>query len=460
MNDPEVWRNHAPGDLSVELPEVRRDAVSPAVERSSRAYREWRNLTLDERKQALRQCQDNLREKQEEIAALIALEVGKRRREALLEMGGVVAKFDLTFEDADEYGADRFVEGGAHPGLVRRRPRGPAAVIAPFNFPIFLGHGATVAYLLAGNTVLYKPSPMAGLVGAAYAAAMQAALPRGVFEIVQGWADTGRELCLHPEVRSVCFTGSAAAGARLATELAADFSKSLALELGGKNASIICEDADLDSAAEAVADAMCLTTGQRCNSTSRVIVHHKVRQDFLARLAPRLESYKPGDPRSDDCLLGPLVNRQSVERFQSALGETSGEWVVRGEVCEEVDGLRGHYVRPGLLYAEEAVALKTTEIFGPLATVETFTEDGDAVLRHNGVEFGLTASVFTASEERFQRLGGQLEAGNLYWNLPTTFSPSTLPFGGVKNSGNGKPGGRGFIRWAADDQAVQWKVGS
>ena len=197
--------------------------------------------------------------------------------------------------------------------MVRRRARGPAAVVAPFNFPIHLGHGAAVAYLLAGNSVIFKPSPLAANVGAAYAAEMQAVLPEGVFELVQGWGATGRELCLHPGVRSVCFTGSIPVGMALAKELAADYSKSLALELGGKNALMVFSDADLDRAADAAADGLCLTTGQRCNSTSRILVHREVEEQFIARLLDSLRRYVPGDPADEATMLGPLASEACAE---------------------------------------------------------------------------------------------------------------------------------------------------
>ena len=206
----------------MEMPEASTGDVPAAVERSKRAFPGWQRLSLDERKATLALCRERLKAKQEDLARWIALEVGKPLREARLELGAVIAKFDLTFSDADRFLADQPVSDGPYQAMVRRRPRGPAAVVAPFNFPIHLGHGAAVAYLLAGNSVIFKPSPLAANVGAAYAAEMQAILPEGVFELVQGWGATGRELCLHPGVRSVCFTGSIPVGTALAKELAAD----------------------------------------------------------------------------------------------------------------------------------------------------------------------------------------------------------------------------------------------
>ncbi len=456
MNNFLVWRNKSPGDLSDELPEVASGDAGASVARAKTAYADWRACSLDERKAALRACRDQLAAKQEDLAQLIAREMGKPLREARLELGAVLAKFDLSFADADRFVAEQPVEDGPHPASVRRRSRGVAAVIAPFNFPIHLGHGAALGYLLAGNTVVFKPSPLTANVGAAYVAEMQAALPAGVFELLQGWGETGRTLCLHPDVRSVCFTGSVPVGTALARELAADYSKSLALELGGKNSLIVCEDADLDHAATAAADGLCLTAGQRCNATSRILVQRKVVQAFGERLITSLERYLPDYPLNEGTLLGPLATAAALERFRGFLGRTDGRWLQRGEVLEDVEGRRGYYVRPAVLEVEEGVAPTEAETFSPFATLEGFDDDTDAVRRQALTPYGLTASIFTASGATFRHIGDQLEVGNLYHNLPTTFSPSTLPFGGLGASGNGKPGGRGFVRFAGDEQAVQW----
>ncbi len=453
MTDPQKWRNRSPGDLSVELDEIATGDVGTAVRRSVQAGADWRTASLDERKSALKKCQARLRSRQEDLARLIALEVGKPLREARLELGAVIAKFDLTFSDADRFVADQVVEDGPHPALIRRRARGPAAVIAPFNFPIHLGHGAAVAYLLAGNTVIFKPSPLAACVGAAYAAEMMAALPEGVFELVQGWGETGRELCLHPAVRSVCFTGSVPVGTALAKDLAADYSKSLALELGGINSLIVCADADLDQAAAAAADGLCLTTGQRCNATSRIFLEEKIEQDFAQKLLSSLERYQPGDPLDENTMLGPLVSEAAVRRH-AKFAASAGSKILAGEVCAAVNGKMGYYVRPVVFQGGEA--LGDHEAFCPVAAVRSFASTEEVLAHQSSLPHGLTASIFTRSQEAFHRMGDWLEVGNLYWNLPTTFSPSTLPFGGMRASGNGKPGGRGFIRFAAEEQAVQW----
>lgn len=463
MPDPSSWQNRSPGDLDQTMPEVHASDVDAAVTAAQEAAGDWARASLDDRIASLRECQAAVRNQADFLAELIARETGKPLTEARGELGAVVAKFDLTIADAEQFIADRPVTDGPHPALVRSKPRGPAAVIAPFNFPIHLGHGATVAYLLAGNPVLYKPSPLAAVTGAEYGALMSAALPPGVFQIVQGGGEIGRALATHSAVRAVCFTGSIPVGTALTKELATDYSKSLALELGGKNASVVCADADVAEASARVAESMCLTAGQRCNATSLAFVGRSRLDDFLSRLVADLAFYQPGDPLSEHTRMGPLISAGAVERYRALTALDVGEWIWRHPVPERVAGKRGHYVEPAVVICPDferlaASALYRDESFCPILAVVPFDDDDEAVRLHNRSPFGLTASIFTADRDRFERIGDELRVGNLYWNLPTTFSPSTLPFGGLGVSGNGKPGARGFIRFAADEQAVQWRA--
>jgi NAD-dependent aldehyde dehydrogenases len=457
-----TWRNPSPGDLDDTLPEVFESDVEAAVSSASRAAMEWSRTPLDVRIAALRECQTAIRAESENLALLIARETGKPLTEARGELGAVVAKFDLTIADAKAFIADHPVTDGPHPALVRHKPRGPAAVIAPFNFPIHLGHGATVAYLLAGNPVLYKPSPLAAVTGAAYGELMAAYLPPGVFQIVQGFGETGRALCVHPAVRNVCFTGSIPVGTALAKELAADYSKSLALELGGKCAGIVCDDANVGSAARDIAQAAFLTAGQRCNATSLCYVHESRLDELAALLKAETAAFAPGNPLDEATKMGPVISAAAVDRYRALSALNLGEFLTPSETPGTVHGRRGHWAAPAILICRDFERLTESplfreESFCPLLTVVPFRDDAGAIAMHNASPFGLTASIFTADRARFDRIGDTLRVGNLYWNLPTTFSPSTLPFGGLGISGNGKPGARGFIRFAADEQAVQWR---
>ena len=445
------WRHRSPGDLSIELDEVVVTPVEPVIAAAAKAARAWARTSVAERCESLKRAQSALAAVKDDLAHGIALETGKPITEARGEVGAVLAKFDLTIEDAQQHLARREVPGGPHPAFVRQGALGPAVVIAPFNFPLHLGNGALLAYLAAGNPVIFKPSPFSAIVAGRYAEILRASFPPGVFGLVQGWADEAQALSLDPRARAVCFTGSVPVGRALSKALAEDFSKVLALELGGRNAAIVCADADLDLAARAVADAMCLTCGQRCNATSRVLVDARIADEFSAKLAAELVKWVPGNPLDGATKLGPLINQTAVQRYGDLLA-AHADWLVPGRVVGEVAGKQGHYVLPAV---RRGATRADVECFVPIADFDTFADLDEAVAKNNASPFGLTASVFTRSEETFHRLGDELRVGNLYANLPTTFSPSTLPFGGWGESGNGRPGGRGFVRFCTVEQAVQ-----
>jgi acyl-CoA reductase-like NAD-dependent aldehyde dehydrogenase len=444
---------HCPSDLSVEIPEIAATPVEPALAVSANAAKAWARTPLDERCERLKSAQTALIAAKDELARGIAFETGKPLTESIGEVGAVIAKIDLTIADARAHFEPKNVTDGPHPALVRRVSMGTAVVISPFNFPLHLGHGATVAHLLAGNPVILKPSPHADHVVASYGKIMSAALPDGVFQVVHGGAAEAIALSTDARTRAICFTGSVPAGRALSRAVAEDFSKELALELGGRNAAIVCADADLDAAADAVADGMSLTCGQRCNATSRLIVDRKIEADFLQRLVRSLARYFPGDPLLATTKLGPLISAASVERYRS-LTAVAADWIIPGSAPCVADGKRGHFVLPAI---RRGFGDAASEPFSPILEVEVFDSLDAAVALANNTPFGLSASIFTRDEPMFRRLSGELRVGNVYANLPTTFSPGTLPFGGLGESSNGRPGGRGYIRFCTHEQAEQWR---
>ena len=446
-----AWRHRSPGDLSIELSEIHATPIEPLLVAAAGAARSWAHTPLPERIECLRNAQTELLKAKDDLARGIAIETGKPITEALGEMSAVIAKFDLTIEDALEHFAAREVAGTPHPASIRRLARGPAVVIAPFNFPLHLGNGAIVAHLLAGNPVIFKPSPFAAVVAAQYAQIIAAALPPGAFQLAQGGGEEGQALCVDSRIRAVCFTGSVPVGRALAQALAADFAKELALELGGRNAAIVCSDADLALAAEAVAEGACLTCGQRCNATSRVLVDRHIASRFEELLVAAFGKFQPGDPLLPETNLGPLINAAALARYEK-LAAAPADWLIPGSAPREAAGKRGHYVRPAL---RRGLTTPDAECFVPIVEIESFANLDESFTRHNASPFGLTASIFTRSAETFRRLVDELPVGNVYANIATTFSPSTLPFGGLGMSGNGRPGGRGFIRFTTVEQALQ-----
>ncbi|MBX7156959.1 MAG: aldehyde dehydrogenase family protein [Verrucomicrobiae bacterium] len=455
------WKNRSPGDTRIELPEVCVSNVESCVQRAHEAAVSWAHLPLEKRMDYVRKIQTGLKEIEEELARGIALETGKPLKESRSEMGAVLMKFDLSIDDAQRWLKPEDVHEGPHPAKIVRRAQGPAAVIGPFNFPLHLPNGAAVPHLLAGNPVLLKPSPVAAVVAERYGKVFESILPPGVFQLIQGGAEESMALCLHPLVRSVNFTGSVTVGKILSRALAEDFSKHLALELGGKNALIVCEDADVVTAAQAAAEGICLTAGQRCNATSRILVNQKVAKPFYEALVEVLKKYQPGDPMKEETILGPVINEKAHQRFEKVLSlNKDGEWLVKGAVEKVVDGKPGYYVRPAVwLWRDRNKGLKSAlhceEVFAPIAEVYEVADVADAIAMHETTPFGLTASIFTQSEKVFRQFADALNVGNLYANLATTFSPSTLPFGGVGESGNRRPAGRHFIRFTTEEQAIQ-----
>ncbi len=464
-SSPTRWSTRSPGDLDREIAEVHAGLVEPTVSAAVRAFRDWARTPLAVRLNCLREAQTRLRSYQDALAEGITVETGKPITEARGEMAAVIAKFDLTIQDAEQFLPRQEVADNLNPAWIRRRPRGPAAVVGPFNFPLHLPNGALLSYLAAGNTVIFKPSPFAANVAREYSNLLARAFPTGVFNLLQGWATESERLCVHPAVRSVCFTGSLAVGRKLAVALAADIGKDLALELGGKNSVIICPDADLDVAVHGVAAGAYQTAGQRCNATSRVLVHEKILDDFMTRFAEAAVGFAPGDPLRPTTRMGPLINAQAVERYTKALGEHKGDWLLEGGAADYIDGKRGYFVHPAAVVyrtrRDRVLAMQLpssrSELFAPLIEIFAVSDMDDAIALHNQSPFGLAASVYTRSETVFWELADQLLAGNVYGNLPTTQSPSTLPFGGLGDSGSRHPGGRGFIRFTSDEQAVQFE---
>ena len=457
-----TWINVNPGDLSDRLPEIRATLAEPVLAASHAAAPGWAEIPLGERIELLRSAQKVLHARQEELARGICREIGKPITEARGEAGALVAKIDFAVGDAERFLTEETPNDTPQPSRIRRRPRGPALIVGPFNFPLHLSHGPATAHLLAGNPVVLKPSPLAANVCARYAELIAPLFPPGVFQIAQGGAHLARTLAMDPRIRSVVFTGSVSAGRSLLTELASiDPSKDVALELGGKNAALILRDADLARAATAVAEAACLTAGQRCNATARVLVDASVLPAFLQNLAPAFRPYQPGWPADETTKLGPLTTSASVERYQTALQETKGAtFFLAGKVHPKIGDRRGHYVEPCVRQWKDAASYldhpsSRQEFFAPVVEIVPVDGPESMIAAHNAVPFGLSASVFTTCRKTFDHLANHLRASNVYANLPTTFSPSALPFGGWGESGNHHPGGRGFIRFAYDEQVIQ-----
>lgn len=438
-----------PGDTELQLGAFPHsiDSLDAAVAAARRAWPGWRDRSAGERAECLRRFGRAIEEENEALARLIAREVGKPLWEARTEVGAMVGKIGITLgEGLDRIAERAFDAGGGRTARWRAHARGVLAVPGPFNFPGHLVHGHVVPALATGNCVVIKPSERAAATGQMYAElAARAGFPRGVFNLVQGDGAAGAALSAHPDVDGVLFTGSWAVGRHILEATLDQPWKIVALEMGGKNAALVCADAELEGAAEQIAFGACVTAGQRCSATSRVLVDASVANALCEKLAAIFRRIVVGHPLDDGAFMGPVISRASHERHAWLLEQAEREGAQRlvdGGPCE---GPRpGHYVRPSLHRVaahEPASRYQGEEHFVPDAFVLPVDSLDAAIEALNGTPYGLVASVFTAERETYERVWRASRTGLLNWNTSTVGASSSLPFGGQGRSGNDRPAG-------------------
>jgi succinylglutamic semialdehyde dehydrogenase len=415
-------------------------AVDAAVARARAAWQRWRDAGLEARAAVLRRFAALARERSDECARLVAREVGKALWDARAEAQLLAAKVDATLGEGLGFVADFEAGPGARASY---HPRGVLAVLGPLNFPAHLPNGHVVPALATGNAVVLKPSELAPAVGAWMAALWRdAGLPDGVLELVQGDAEVGRFLALHPDVDGVLLTGSWTAGRTLAEATLDQPGKLLALEMGGKNAMIVRADADLELAVAEAALSICATTGQRCSSLSRVFVEEPLLEVFAERLARVLAGVRAGPPLEPDTFMGPLVSRASharLLRYRALADEAGGERVALPD-----PPLPAPFAGPGLVRfadARQDHAYHRDEIFAPEAGLYPVRDLDAAIAAVNDSDYGLAASVMTRDRAAYEHCVGRIRTGVLNWNRGTIGASGRLPFGGARKSGNDRPAG-------------------
>ena len=438
-----MLRSLSPADPSDELgrfPVWDAAAVDEAVCRARSAFPAWRDAGFEARAAVLQRFRDLTRDRQAGLSELIAREVGKALWEAKAEASLVPAKVDVTLEAGMRLA--RTLEAGAG-ARATFHPRGVLSVLGPFNFPAHLPNGHLVPALAAGNTVVFKPSELSPAVGDWMARAWRdAGLPVGVLELVQGGPDTGRELATHPDVDGILFTGSYAVGRALREATLDQPGKILALEMGGKNAMVVLDDANLELALAEAAVSMCATTGQRCSSLSRLFVARSRLDEFCQRLARILDGLVIGAPLDEGVFMGPLISRNAFERVTTFRGQAEaagGERIYR----RDMDRL-APYIGPGLVRFEstdQQHPYQREEIFGPEAAVYPIDDLDQAIAAVNDTDYGLAAAVMTRDRTRYEHCIGRVRTGILNWNRGTVGASGKLPFGGIGKSGNDRPAG-------------------
>jgi len=430
------------------------EEVDLAMRSAKAAQKGWGALPWRERVRILRRAAALIRERKFLLAAIMAYEVGKNRLEAMgdaEESADLVDYYCQQVEDQQGFVREMARMTPVERNVETLRPYGVFACVAPFNFPLALSTGMSSAALMTGNAVVYKPAEDAPWTGLElHAVYRDAGVPPGVFQLVSGRGrEMGDALWQHPLADGVVFTGSKEVGMRIFHGLSQRWVKPCLLELGGKNAVIVTDSADLDAAAEGVMRSAFGLQNQKCSATSRVYVHRAVAAPFLERLLERTRAIRAGDVTQRDVWFGPVINARAVERFERAAAQAAREGEIlmggarlRGEVFD-----RGHFVAPTVADLPLRSGLFQEELFAPLLAVGVVDGFDQALVESNWVEYGLTAGLFSGRREEIERFFDEVEAGVCYVNKRTGATtgawPGAQPFCGWKGSGASGKGGCG-----------------
>jgi alpha-ketoglutaric semialdehyde dehydrogenase len=449
----------ATGETIGVFPKSGAEDVDRAVEAAKAAYEGWRLVPAPRRGEILFRFARLLEEHKDDLADLMTREMGKVKAEA---GGDVQEAIDMSYYMAGE---GRRLFGQTTPSELEdkfnmsvRMPIGVVGVITPWNFPIAIPSWKLAPALVCGNTVVFKPATDTPLLGERFVELLhEAGLPPGVVNVVHGGGGAvGDRLVRHPDVPVITLTGSRETGVEVMRN-AAECLKHVHLELGGKNAIIVLDDADLDLAVEGIVWSAFGTSGQRCTAASRVIVQERVYGELQSKLVAAAEAMRLGPGWEDDTDVGPVINLTALEKIHSytEIGKDEGAKLLTGGEVASGDGLdQGNYYRPTIFGDVQAqMRIAQEEIFGPTTALIPVRDFEEAIRVSNGIRYGLSSSIFTRDVNKAFRAMRDLVAGITYVNAGTIGAEVHLPFGGTKDTGNGhREAGQ-----AALDVFTEWK---
>lgn len=427
--------------------------IDRAVRDARAAFPAWRRTSRIRRGEILDRLARLIDRELDALAKLMATEAGKVLGEAKAEIVEARHMVEYVVGTARQpIGEVLASEVAAKDLMVIRKPRGVVAVITPWNFPLAVPLWMIAPSLLEGNTVVFKPSEETpGLGERLVELAIEAGIPPGVLQLVHGTGEeTGDALARHPEIDVICFTGSYAVGSQLRRIAAASPHKTCALEMGSKSAVIVCDDADLDLAVQATLLSAFKTSGQRCVSAGRAIVHASIEREFTDRLVAKAESLAFGDPLDASSFAGPLINQAALEKvvsYNELAAKEGAEMLLAGGRITDAARAGGWFLSPCIYRQRYAPGLRTIreEVFGPHLAVIPFSSDEEGAHIYNDTQFGLSLGVISESYRRLRYYRDECDYGMCYLNLPCIGAEVHVPFGGVKQSGNGQPSAAGLV---------------
>ncbi|WP_336344996.1 aldehyde dehydrogenase family protein [Halalkalicoccus ordinarius] len=449
--------NPATGETLGEFHQGTDADVDTALAAADDAQEEWRSLSYIDRAEYLWEIYHELRDRHDELGEIVTQECGKEISEGKADVAEAWHMVEWAAGNARHPHGDVVPsEIPAKDAYMRRKPRGIVGCITPWNFPVAIPFWHMAIALVEGNTVVWKPAEQTPWCGQIIAEMFDdSGIPEGVFNMIQGFGDAGNAIVEDSRVDTVLFTGSAEVGHKIAGKVGGEPGKLAACEMGGKNGILITEEADLDVAVHSAVMSSFKTTGQRCVSSERLIVHADVYDEFKERFVELAEEVAVGDPLEEETFMGPLIeaeHREKVRKYNDLAREEDVNVLVdrtelaEGEIPEGSE--EGFWVGPFVYEADPHEPLRCTheEVFGPhvaLMQYEGDVEEGIAI--HNDTDYGLAGAIISEDYRQINAFRDRAEIGLAYANLPCIGAEVHLPFGGVKKSGNGYPSAREAI---------------
>jgi betaine-aldehyde dehydrogenase len=455
--------NPANGEVLGYVTSAGADQVNAAVRAAQKAQGGWGAMTGTERARVLRRAADILRSRNQELAELETRDTGKPIQETrVVDVASGADCFEYFAGLAQSLSGEHIDLGPQAFGYTRREPLGVVAGIGAWNYPLQIACWKAAPALACGNAMIFKPAELTPFTAVKLEEILlEAGAPAGIFQVVQGFAETGRLLTRHPDIRKVSLTGEVGTGKAVMSD-AAHTLKNVTLELGGKSPLIIFGDAKLDNAVGGALLANFYSSGQVCSNGTRVFVHRSVKKAFLERLVKRVNAMRIGDPLDPQTQVGALVSEQHMHKVLSYIerGRAEGATVLTGGARVTAGELgRGYFVAPTIFDdCRDDMAIVREEIFGPVMSVLEFEDEGEVIERANATEFGLAAGVFTNDLTRAHRVIARLQAGTC-WINQYNITPIELPFGGVKLSGLGRENGRAALEHYTQLKSVYVAMG-